>query len=201
MYAYQRYNLEYLAKHVSGPTPEPIAIADIHKALALEAENTSFDPDDLLAKASAARIEAEGVLGRKIGTQVWDLVLNFWPVNWCLPLEPVQSVNAIYWTDQNGVEHTADPSIYVFNAANNRLWLKYGYFWPDSTLLAAGGIRIQVTVGIPNDKIANNVRQAILLRTGTLAMIREDVTVGTVQQAAKVGTFEALLGATREYSI
>jgi hypothetical protein len=201
MHTYNRFHLEYSAKWRSGPDPEPVLIDDIYKALGITADNTSFDPGDLLARASAARIEAEAILGMKIGPQVWDIITDFWPVNWVLPLLPVQSIVAIYWLDWYGVEHEADSTIYAFLPNENRLWLKPGFFWPDSQLYPTGSIRIRVNVGIPLAEIRANVKQAILLRTGTLSAIREDMTVGTVQQAAKVGTFEALLGATREISI
>jgi hypothetical protein len=202
MYPYfnNRWNIEYSTRYVSGPNPEPVTIDDVYKALQIDASN-AFDAGDLMASARAARIEAEGILNQKIGPQVWDIIVDFWPVNWCLPLQPVSAINGIYWLDWNGTEHTVDPNIYAFYPAMNRLWLKPGYFWPDGEILPAGAIRIQVTVGIPLVKITDNVKKAILLRTGTLASIREDMTVGTVEQAAKVGTFEALLGATREFGV
>jgi len=186
---------------VSGPTTEPVTITDIYKALVIEADNTPYDAGDLVAKSRAARIEAEGILNQKIGPQVWDIVVDFWPMNWQLPLFPVSSIVGIYWIDWGGVESTVDPSIYAYYPAQNRLWLKPGFFWPDGQVYPNGGIRIRVNVGISYASLKDNVRQAILLRTGTLANIREDMTVGTVEQAAKVGTFEALLGATRDYSV
>jgi hypothetical protein len=144
MYPYfnNRWNIEYSTRYVSGPNPEPVTIDDVYKALQIDASN-AFDAGDLMASARAARIEAEGILNQKIGPQVWDIIVDFWPVNWCLPLQPVSAINGIYWLDWNGIEHTVDPNIYAFYPAMNRLWLKPGYFWPDGEILPAGAIRIR----------------------------------------------------------
>jgi uncharacterized phiE125 gp8 family phage protein len=119
--------MEYSTRHISGPTSEPVTLGEIYAALGVDEANTAINAEDLVKKAKAARREAEGVLGLKVGLQVWDIVLDYWPCwNWRIPLEPVQSIDGLFYTDVDGDEVEFDADSYVFSAASNRLWLKQG---------------------------------------------------------------------------
>lgn len=210
-----RNAIEYSPRHVSGPTSEPVTIAEIRSSLQLDLEAPT-DPaelarynatnDDLMRKARAARREAEGILGKRVGEQTWDIVLDWWPCwNWRLPIEPLIEVVEIVWTDADGTEATIAPATYAYSAASNRLWLTSGSAWPDGEPAEFSGIRIRVKVGIvPLDDDASAwqaIKEAILFRVGTFYAIREDMTLGTTMQATKVGTFEALLGVERNIGV
>lgn len=191
------YVFEYATRHISGPTPDPVTIAEIEKHLKLDT-GSAYDPDDLMRKARAARRAAEGVLGQLIGTQVWDIICDCWPSwNWRIPLEPVQSIEGIYFTDADGTATPVDSAIYAL--AGNRILLTPSSYWPSFYLQEFAAVRIRLVVGI--DPVPEHIKQAILLRTGTLDQVREDVTLGTTLQAKSVGTFEALLGVDRNIGV
>lgn len=212
-----RNAIEYSTIHVSGPTSEPVTIEEIRSSLleslteptdAGELERWNATNTDLMRKARAARREAEGILGKRVGEQVWDLVLDWWPCRtWRLPIEPLIDVVGIYWTDVEGEEHTVDPATYEYSAASNRLWLASGSAWPDGEPAEFGGIRIRVKVGMKPSAEGEDagawqaIKEAILFRVGTFHAIREDMTLGTTMAATKVGTFEALLGVERNIGI
>jgi uncharacterized phiE125 gp8 family phage protein len=194
-----RQALEYSTKYISGPTAEPVTIDEVKRALVLQDGNV-FNETDLMRKAKAARLEAEGILGKRIGSQVWDVILDGWPCwSWPIPLDPVTELTAVYYTDSDGDEVEVSNTVYAFAAATGRVWLKAGQVWPDAELADFGGVRLRLKVGIVSP--GENIREAILFRVGTFNAFREDMTLGTTMQAAKVGTFEALLGVDRTISI
>lgn len=200
--------LEYSTKHISGPAAEPVTIEEVKRALEL-LEGNNFDETDLMRKAAAARREAEGILGKRVGEQVWDVILDAWPCySWRLPIEPINSIVGVYATDSDGEETTVDGAAYAFSPATGRLWLKSGQQWPAVELSDFGAVRIRLNVGIlpPGNEDAaagewQAIREAILFRVGTFNAFREDMTAGTTLTATKVGTFEALLGCERNITI
>lgn len=201
--------MEYTLRHVSGPATEPVSMAEVKAHLLIEDLTlTPAQTADLESKVTAARRQAETYLGKKIGTQVWDIVSDTWPVwgYWILPLQPLVSVDTISYTDEDGDEATVDPATYHFSPTKQILWLKSGEYWPTDPLMPFSGVRVRVTVGIQPEsdglspvsyRYPDNIRQAILMRVGTLYNIREDMTLGTTMQAGKTGAFEDLLGGER----
>lgn len=199
--------IEYSLKHISGPATEPVSLAELKLQANLDPTDTSQDA--LLNQyISAARRDAENVLGKKIGSQVWDIVQDTWPdyCRWVIPIEPLVSVDEIEVTDEDGIVTTVSPTVYGYSAARNTLWLKQGQTWPYINLSHSGAVRVQVTVGMQPvsdesspETIAHpaTIRQAILLRAATMYRVREDVTLGTTLLAQDVKAFERLLGMER----
>ena len=191
----------YSLKHLSGPMTEPVSLTETKTALRLSLTATNEDAD-LRLKISAARRHAEHILGKKIGSQIWEIYYDSWPNYgyWHLPLEPLISVNSIRYTDDYGDEETLDSADYSYSTRTGQLWLPRDTAWPEVDLLPFSAIRINVTVGIQPVSDGGspetlsypaNIKQAILYRVGTLYNIREDV---TMLAASKVpGTFDDLL--------
>jgi uncharacterized phiE125 gp8 family phage protein len=202
--------MEYTLKHVSGPATEPVSLAEAKAHLLIEDLTlTSAQTADLESKIRAARREAEGYLGRKIGVQVWDILIDSFPwfTFWRIPLEPLISVDSIVYLDADGDEVTVPAETFGHSADKGLLWLVEGQTWPTEYYYPFAGIRVRVTVGIQPEsdgaspatlRYPDNIRQAILVRLGTLYSIREDQTLGTTMQAGKVGTFEALLSSEKD---
>lgn len=201
--------MEYSLEHVSGPSVEPVTLAAIKQTLNLDPNSTTEDAD-LAAMITAARIEAEKFLGKKIGRQSWDVVYDYWPY-WDdirVPVEPLISVDAITFTDIDGNVSAYSPDYWAYSASRGAVWLKDGYTWLVDDLQPLGGLRFRVTVGIepksdggspPTLRWPENIRRAIMFRVGTFYNFREDMVAGTTMQAAKVGTFEALLSGDKEF--
>jgi uncharacterized phiE125 gp8 family phage protein len=196
----------YSLKHLSGPTTEPVSLTETKTALRLSLTATNED-DDLRIKIAAARRQAEHVLGKKIGTQVWEIYYDSWPHYgyWQLPLEPLIAVNSVQYTDEYGDVETLDSSEYSYSTQTGQLWLVPDTTWPAVDLLPFSAIVVNVTVGIQpviygntspaSTSYPENIKQAILYRVGTMYNIREDV---TLLAASKVpGTFDDLLSGER----
>ena len=198
--------MEYTLKHVSGPTTEPVSLAEVKDHLNMDPTDTSQD-QNLETSISAARIEAESYLGKKIGTQTWDIYLDGFPWwDFRVPLEPLISIDSITYTDEDGLDDTVPADDWAYSTVTGRLWLKRTAYWPSVDLQPFSGVRVRVTVGITQQsdgqspetlRWPDNIRKAILFRIGTFHNIREDMTLGTTMQAMKVGTFEALLSGDR----
>ena len=70
--------VSYSLKHISGPATEPVTIEELKLQAKLDPTDTSEDA--LLEQyLRSARRDAENVLGKRIGTQVWDMILDEWP--------------------------------------------------------------------------------------------------------------------------
>lgn len=200
---------EYSVQHVSGPSAEPVTVAEMLPHLNMgDVTLSASETADLLANIRAARLEAEAVLGKKIGPQQWDVTYDAW-VWWdsvAFPIGPLISVDSVVLTDETGTETVVDPSLYGFSAPRGMMWLNADFTWPSTPIQTVAGIRFRVTVGIKpmsigspvEQRYPDNIRKAIMFRAATFWNLREDMTLGTTMQAGKVGTFEALLSGDKD---
>lgn len=204
--------VSYSLKHISGPATEPVTLAEVKLQARLDPADTSEDA--LLAQyIASARRDAENVLGKKIGTQTWDIVLDEFPsavAYFPIPLEPLISVDEIEYTDEEGEVSLVDTTTFSHSAPRCLLWLKPSESWPAVTLAPYGGVRIRVTVGMQSQSDGGspetmqypaNIRQAILLRAATYYRFREDTTAGAALSANEVRAFQSLLGAERVIAV
>jgi uncharacterized phiE125 gp8 family phage protein len=195
--------VDYSLIHISGPATEPASLTELKAQVNLDSDDTTHD--DLLTQyLKAARKDVEGYLGKKIGTQVWDIHLDGWPpyVMWRVPLVPLISVDSVSYTDEDGDEDTVDGTVYQYSAARNTLFLRHGQTWPSSVHLQPyAGVVIRVTVGMQpvtdggspeTEDYPAHVKQMILLRAASLFRIREDVTLGSTLTAVEVKAFERI---------
>jgi uncharacterized phiE125 gp8 family phage protein len=123
---------------ITAPTAEPVDLAEVKAQCRVE----EADSDALLTgQATAARIYAEGFMGRQLITATWELWLESFPCGSdriCVPLPPLQSVTSIKYIDTSGVLQTWGATYYlvVSEAATSPYAQKatiepvYGTTWP-----------------------------------------------------------------------
>jgi len=99
-------------------------------------ETTSDRDTELTAMLGAAVAQLdgrEGLLGRAMVTQTWELLLDAFPCGDIeLPLPPLQSVTSISYVDEDGATQTLATSVYGVDTTCEPgvVHLKYDQEWP-----------------------------------------------------------------------
>jgi uncharacterized phiE125 gp8 family phage protein len=170
---------------VTEPGVEPVTLEEAKLHLRVDVD----DDDDLItALIVAARQMVENILRRALVSQSWELNLDAFPgVDTVeVPLPPLQSVEALTYTDASGVSHTLSAAAYSVDTYSTpgRVRLNDGYAWPGDTLAAVNGVQIAFTAGFGDagTDVPQAIRQALLLMVGHLYENREAVTDTRVLQ-------------------
>lgn len=184
------------------PAAEPLGLGEVSSHLRVRF-TTGADEDYLQGRIAAARGHAEGNLHRALITQTWELVLDAFPSagTIALPMPPLQSVEAITFTNAEGVTYTVDPSTYLVlpDETPGRVVLARSKSWPSVTLQSAGAVRVRFVAGYGDPaKVPERIKQAMLLLIGHWWENREAVNVGN--QVTQIPlTVEDLLAFDRYY--
>ncbi len=127
----------------------------------------------------------DGILGRGLITQVYTLIINFFPCVIHIPLPPLQSVDEIRYLDTSGTQQILDPSIYrvVYTGAVNRraiITLANNQTWP-TTDTQIGAVEIDFTCGYGDswNDIPPNTRSLAKMLLASLFETRETEIKGT----------------------
>lgn len=92
----------------------------------------------------------DGILGRALVTQQWELLLDAFPCASVIriPLPPLVSVQSITYVDTDGATQTLATSVYAVDTASEPgvVSLKYGQTWP-STQCQRNAVTIAFTCG------------------------------------------------------
>ena len=136
-----------LPKLVTGPTEEPITLAEAKAHLRqTEADEDSLI-DDLILQA---REWTESATERVWVTQTWDVFLDEFPDgDLGIPHPPLQSVTSVKYTDVDAVTATFDASNYYVDTVMEpgRIVLNSGASWPSVTLRPANGVEVRFVAG------------------------------------------------------
>jgi uncharacterized phiE125 gp8 family phage protein len=170
--------MQYGLTLVTGPTVEPLSLADLK--IQLRVESTVTDEDFLIsALIESARGWAETQQHRALITQTWDMTLDGFPS--CRELEipkpPLQSITSITYTDTDGDSQTWASSNYIVDASRHpgRVALAYDKSWPSTrNIINAVTVRFIAGYGNPND-VPSETRSAMRLLIGHLFENRESV--------------------------
>lgn len=126
----------------------------------------------------------DGMLGRALVDQTWELVLDAFPVNEIkIPLPPLISVTSIKYDDVAGNEFTLSPSLYTVDNVKEPGWVLPDGSWP-GTFAGVNSVRIRYRAGFldtgspPITKVPDDIKQAILLMVGTAYAQRETLLEG-----------------------
>jgi uncharacterized phiE125 gp8 family phage protein len=164
------------------PAEEPVSIDDVkaHLRYTGDAEDAA-----LAIQVAAAREQCELVARRAFVSQTLELRLDEWPETdmIALPRPPLQSVESVTYTTEDGQTHTMPSTDYIVyaNAEPGRLYVKPGKAWPSATLMPGPSICIRYVAGYGDpEAVPRRYKHAVLLLTGTWFAVREHVTVGTV---------------------
>ncbi|MBL4839392.1 MAG: hypothetical protein JKY47_01010 [Thalassospira sp.] len=122
----------------------------------------------------------DGILGRALITQTWQMKLPRFPQRSCairLPLPPLQTVSAIEYIDDDGDEITLDSGLYqVVNRGKypSHIVPAYSQTWP-STRDVPDAVTVTFVAGYGNaaDDVPAAIRNAGLLLIGDLYEHRE----------------------------
>lgn len=94
------------------------------------------DEDVLLQFYLDAAVEQldgpEGILGRAIGTQTWELLMDEFPDGpMAFPIPPLQAVTSVKYLDAQGVERTVPQNEYAVDVLSSPGWLIPADSWPE----------------------------------------------------------------------
>ena len=166
----------------STPAEEPVTRAEAKLHLRVETDVTADDTliDRLI---TVARIQCEAGARRAFVSRTCVAQLDCWPSDGVITLTtpPLVSVEAIGYTDQDGIEATVDPANYLLDTHSTpgKIFLRNNGAWPSATLQEAGGIRIEYTAGYGlAESVPAIYKQAMLLYLAHLYENREAVVVG-----------------------
>lgn len=143
----------------------PEAIVSLEEAKQhLRVEHDSDDAyiEGLIAVATSAIDGPSGWLGRALGEQTLEVLLDCWPQPLRLPYPPEIEIVSVTYVDPNGAEQSwpvSEPMLYGnLPAVRGR----------------GGDIRIRWKAGYPAGKVPAGIRHAILLMVGDLYANREN---------------------------
>lgn len=99
---------------VTGPTVEPVSLAEVKNYLKIDDDQTEDDAllSGLIVAARKLLDGYSGVFGRCLVSQTWKLSLPDFRDNIQLPLPPLQSVTHIKYYDTDGDLNTVSTSVY-----------------------------------------------------------------------------------------
>ena len=198
---------------VTGPAVRPITEAEAWAHLRLSMDQFGIEPSDRthvasLIDAATSRLDGrDGILGRCLVPQVWDLSLDEFPHCREIPLRlpPIMSITSVSYIDTAGDTQTMTSSDYVLSADRDwrpRLILAYNADWPTARH-QRDAVTIRMECGYdsgnsPQDAagVPQAIKHALLLLISDLYEHRETVTVGT-SVAPMPMTVDALLAPYR----
>lgn len=163
---------------ITGPTVEPLTLADMRVQCRLEPGDT--DNDAMLTVAiAAARAKAESVTRSAVMPQTWDLTLDAFPSNEIkLARPPVTQIVSVKYLDADGATQTLDSSKYVLDDATFPGWVlpTYGNAWP-STRAVGNAVAVRMTCGYANAAAVPGDLRLWLLMTAAFIFEHREIMV------------------------
>lgn len=187
-------------KLITGPTEEPVSVAEIVEHSRLDTVESSTYVAGLIA---AAREHVEQLAWRALMTQTWELWLDDWPDEdeLRLPYPPLASVLSVKYYDDADQESTLDSNAYYVDTIEEpgRIVLRNGQAWPGTTLRVANGIAVRFEAGWASaSDVPAAYKQAVRLLVGYWYENREAAQGGNVP-AEIAFSIDALIGLTRAF--
>tara|TARA_R100000278_G_scaffold122897_1_gene110390 strand:+ start:310 stop:912 length:603 start_codon:yes stop_codon:yes gene_type:complete len=190
--------LQHRVQLITGPSVEPISVADAKRHLRVE-----HSDDDLLIKrlieTAVSMVDVTGVLGKAMITQTWGEWFAPNPSQIVLSLGPVQSVSAIKYYDTDNALQTDTLSNYFVLGTSGRTTIKpkSGYNWP-TTFTRDDAIKIEYVIGYGDTfrDVPSTVRHALFMLVAHYYENRENELIGTISKTLPFG-FEALIDSER----
>jgi uncharacterized phiE125 gp8 family phage protein len=150
-------------KLITPPTVEPVTAAEA-KAFLPALAGTPDATVDLWITAARETFDGwNGILGRALITQTWELQVDAFPLSipWGvdqplssaateirIPLVPVQSVSQVAYDDVDGIQQIIDPADYYLDSTSEPAWLfpVADVPWP-TAMTAANAVRVRFVAG------------------------------------------------------
>lgn len=167
---------------VIAPTGNPVTLAEAKVHLRVSAAADDADITAMVTAATGQLDGRDGILGRALVTQQWQLLLDCFPGASVIkmPLPPLQSVESITYVDAAGATQTLPTSVYAVDTASEPgvVSLKFAQVWP-STRTERNAVTIAFTAGYGvASMVPERLKSAIKLMVGDLYENREAAIVG-----------------------
>jgi uncharacterized phiE125 gp8 family phage protein len=115
---------------VTGPTAEPVTLAEVKRQLFLAESDTSQD-GELASRIQAAREQWEHDTDTHLLTQTLSVTADrFEGREIELTGRPIQSITSIQYYDETNTLRTFSSSLYSFNATEREIELNWQETWP-----------------------------------------------------------------------
>lgn len=178
---------------VTAPPAEPLRVAEARLHCRIDASEEDSLVTSLIEAARQHLDGPDGILGRALIEQQWDLKIDEFPgagVAIVLPLPPLRSVDQISYLDTDGVSQVLASSVYqtIGDGASGRARIveAYNQNWP-STRDVAEAVTVRFTCGYapsadsPPDYRVNvpwPIKQAMLLTIADWYENRGEIVIG-----------------------
>ena len=168
-----------------GPTSEPVIPQDVIADRGMGTADATAALPVLTRLITTARMQAEEKTGRALITQTWIAKLDDWP--YCdegqriqLPVQKVQSITSITYTDTNGDSQTLAADQYQLTGWDSSIIAPtYGVVWP-SLYNDVDVVTITWAAGYGDDAsdVPEPIKSWIIMQAGTLYENREAAAQG-----------------------
>lgn len=168
-------------RRIVDPTESPVSVAEARSHLGLF-HNGDDSLISLYIDAATSNLDgAQGILGRTLVAQTWELTYDSFPCSAIkVPLPPLVSVESIKYLDADGVEQTLPTTEYTVDVDNQPGWVAPVASWP-TTFETINAVRIRFVAGYgAAGKVPAAIRAAILLMVADLYENREGAITGTI---------------------
>jgi uncharacterized phiE125 gp8 family phage protein len=150
---------------------------------------------------AAATQAAEHITENALMAQTWELGLDAFASEICLPRPPLASITSVKYLDEEGVLQTMAQQAWLLDDHSRpaRLMPAYGTTWP-ATRCQANAVLIRYVAGYPDAAtVPQEIKSWMLIRIGTLYANRESVVVGA--SVAGLSYVDRLLDSSRSWSM
>jgi uncharacterized phiE125 gp8 family phage protein len=153
---------------------EPVSLTEVKNQLRV---TTTADDDSFRAFIAAARRRVENFLGKTLITSTWELKVDDFSTEICLPMSPIQSITSVEYVDTDGNPQTLDAANYQFDRGG-RLRASYGNTWPTAREQMDAVTVTYIAGELHAGYIPPDIRHAILLIIGAADIARENTVIG-----------------------
>ena len=161
-------------KLITAPQAEPVTLDAAKQHLAVAHTGDDLMISTLITAARQALDGPDGILGRALMPQVWQLVLDRFPPDVVsIPLSPTLSVTQVTYIDVDGVQQTVSDNDYLWENDSEpaRMWPVAQ--WP-TTKDRPGAVRITFSAGYADaESVPAPLRAAMLLHISDMYVNRE----------------------------
>lgn len=146
---------------ITPPATNPVSLAEACVFLRREVGEDDARINALIAAATSFLDGANGMLGRCLVSQTWELVLDEFSSAIRLPLGPVSSVTSVKYLDTAGAEQTVSTDDYSTDLVSDPQWivLNADSSWP-TVMDAVNAVTIRFVAGYST--VPEVIKQAIL---------------------------------------
>lgn len=174
---------------ITAPTRHPVTLIEAKDHLRVDDNNSDAYIDSLIEAATATLDGRDGILGRCLVQQTWELRISEWQQPIEIPLPPFVSVSSIKYLDTNGVEQTLSSTNYdVIDQGSGMAIIQpaYGQSYPN-VRCQPNAIRIRYIAGYASvsnggltGTIPRPIIQNLLCRVADLYEHRQNKIVGNM---------------------